>query len=550
VRREADTLGSSDVKRVARPTLDLATAHAYAATAAAVLEGVFMLARLVRVLTLSLMASVLAFSLAQTLVIARGTDALTLDVHRATDSPTATVLSHVFEPLLELTAEGEVVPRLATAWQVSPDGLTYTFTIRQGVTFHDGTPLTAEIVRGSLMRLWEPANAFAYRFLINAVTSMEAPDDTTFVMRLGQPFAPLLFHLTHIFTAIMNPAAIEAAGEDVVSRPVGTGPFRLGSWDRNNVLEVVRFDGYWGDRPALDAIQFRVVPEGTTRLALVESGEAHIATDVPPQDIARMDAHPQISVVTQPVVRTVYVYFNMLKEPFNDVRVRRAINYAVNKEEIVEFVMGNTARVSDSALPPRIFGYAPVENPYEYNPEMARQLLAEAGYPNGFSTTLFSPTSRYPQDIQTAEAIQSMLADVGITAEIETTSDFSAYIAITNEGPDTNRITMALLGWGVVTGDADYGLYPLLHSSQWRPTGNNRAFYRNAVVDDLLTQARTTGDQSLRAQLYADALQLIHDDAAWLFLHTISIPYAVRDNVDGVVFHFTERIIADGATIR
>ena len=508
-----------------------------------------MFARLTRVLALSLMASALAFSVAQTLVVARGTDALTLDVHRATDSPTATTISHIFETLMDLTQEGEIVPRLATDWNVSADGLTYTFTIRQGVTFHDGTPLTAEIVRGSLMRLWDVDNAFSYRFLINTVTEMEAVDEYTFVMRLEKPFAPLLYHLTHTFTSIMNPAAIEAAGEEVVSQPVGTGPFRFVAWDRNSRIDLIRNEDYWGERPAIEGLRFLVVPEGTTRLALIESGDAHVAIDVPPQDVARIDANPDVTVYTQPIVRTVYVYFNMLKEPFDDVRVRRAINHAVNKDEIIEFVLGGAARVSDSALPPGIFGYSPVGT-YEYDPELARRLLADAGYPDGFSTTLFSPTARYAQDIQTAEAIQSMLAEVGIQAEIETTSDFSAYIAITNEGPETNRVTMGLLGWGVVTGDGDYGLYPLLHSSQWRPTGNNRAFYRNTVVDALLSEARVTTDVGLRTQLYADALQLIHDDAAWLFLHTYSVVYAVRDNVDGLVFHFTERLIADEVTVR
>jgi ABC-type transport system substrate-binding protein len=508
-----------------------------------------MLVRSLRMAMALTVVTAFTWSLAQTLVVARGSDALTLDVHQATDSPTATVLSHIFETLFDLTPEGDVVPALATGYEVSDDGLEWTFTIREGVTFHDGTPLTAGVVRDSMMRLWDPDNAFSYRFLISAVTEMEAPDDTTFIMRLGQPFAPLLFHLTHTFAAIMNPAAIEAAGEAVVEQPVGTGPFRLGTWDRNNFLEIVRNDDYWGDLPAVEAVRFVVVPEVTTRMALIEAGEAHVAERVAPQDIARLDAHPDITVHNVASVRHIYVDFNMLMEPFTDVRVRRAINYAVNKEEIAQFVLGGQVRVADAPISPGIFGYTPIGQ-YEYDPERARELLAEAGYPDGFSTTLFSPTGRYLQDIQVAEAIQSQLAEVGINAEIETTSDFAAYIAITNEPPETNRITMALLGWGVVTGDADYGLFPLLHSTQWRPAGNNRAFYRNAMVDDLLAEARATADQSVRAALYEDAMQLIHDDAAWLFLYSESQVVAVRDNVEGLVIHPTERVLAFDVTIR
>ena len=508
-----------------------------------------MLARMLRIGTVLALLTALTWSLAQTLIVARGTDALTLDVHRATDSPTATVLAHIFESLFDLTNEGEIVPRLATGYEVSADELEWTFFIREGVTFTDGTPLTAEIVRGSMERLWNPDNAFAYRFLIAQVTEMEAVDDYTFVMRLDEPFAPLLFHMTHTFTSIMNPAAIEAAGEAVVEQPVGTGPFMLGSWDRNTSLEIVRNDDYWGDNATVEAVRFLVVPEGTSRMALIEAGEAHIAERVPPQDMARIDAHPEITVTIEPSVRTAYVYFNQFQEPFGNVLVRRAINHAVNKDEIVEFVLGGLGRVSDAPISPEIFGYSPIGT-YAYDPELARQLLAEAGFPDGFSTTLYAPTGRYLQDIQVAEAIQSQLAEVGINAEIETTSDFSAYIAITNEPPETNEVTMGYLAWGTVTGDADYGLYGILHSSQWRPLGNNRSFYRNVIVDDLLDEARSTSDLATREALYADAMRLIFEDAAWLFLHQESQVLAVRDNVEGLVIHFTERVIADNVTIR
>jgi ABC-type transport system substrate-binding protein len=247
-------------------------------------------------------------------------------------------------------------------------------------------------------------------------------------------------------------------------------------------------------------------------------------------------------------LRTIYIYFNNTMEPFTDPRVRQAINYAVNKEEIAEFVLGGAVRVSDAPISPGIFGYVPVGD-YGYDPEMARQLLAEAGYPDGFSTTLYSPVGRYLQDIQTTEAIQSQLAEVGIVAEIETL-EWAAYLELTRQPAESNTVPMAMLGWGTVTGDADYGLFALFHTSEHVPAGSNRSFYSNAMVDSLLDEARTNPDPALREQLYADAMQLIWDDAAWLFLHSETQLVAVRDNVVGLVIHPTERYLAHGVSLR
>jgi peptide/nickel transport system substrate-binding protein len=273
-----------------------------------------------------------------------------------------------------------------------------------------------------------------------------------------------------------------------------------------------------------------------------------VAVRVPPQDIARLNANPAVTVENVSSLRTIFIYFNHLQEPFTDVRVRQAVNYAVNKQDIAEFVLGGAVRVSDAPIAPGIFGYTPVGN-YDYDPERARELLADAGYPDGFTTTLYSPTGRYLQDIQVSEAIQSQLAEVGITATIETL-EWSAYLAKTNEGPETNEVPFAMLGWGTVTGDADYGLYALFHTSQHRPNGSNRAFYSNSVVDALLDQARTNPDASLRQQLYADAMQLIWDDAAWLFLHSETQLVAVREEVEGLVIHPTERVLAFNVNLR
>jgi ABC-type transport system substrate-binding protein len=484
---------------------------------------------------------------AQTLVIAQGTDPASLDAHVPSDSPSASVTSHIFETLYRLTPEGEIVPLLATGHEVSDDGLVWTIGLRDDVVFHNGAPLTAEVVKGSMDRFLDPANGFPFTFLLTRVSDVEVVDEFTVRFTLSTPFAPFLAHLTHTGTAIVHPDVVAELGDAHGENPVGTGPFRFEAWDRGTRVDLVRFDDYWGELPAIERLSFLAVPEDTTRMALVETGEADVAVRVPPQDVPRLNANPNITVQNVTSVRTIYIYFNQTMEPFTDRRVRQAINHAVNNAEIAEFVFGGAVRPSDAAVAPGIFGYSPVGG-YEYDPERARALLSEAGYPDGFSTTLYCPTGRYLQDIQTCEAIQPQLAEVGIDATIETL-EWNSYLELTRRPLEDNEITMAMLGWGTVTGDADYGLWALFHSSQFPPQFN-LGFYSNAIVDDLLDTARSTADDSFREQLYADALEIIRDDAAWLFLHSESQLVAVRDNVEGLVIHPTERYLAHTATKR
>ncbi len=500
--------------------------------------------RSIRTVLALAMTITLSWSMAQTLVIAQGTDPGSLDAHVPSDSPSATVTSHIFETLYRWEPTGEIVPHLATGHEVSSDGLVWTLSLRDDVVFHNGAPFNAEVVKGSMDRFLDLDNGFPFTFLLTRVQEVEVVDDFTVRFTLSSPFAPFLAHLTHSGTAIVHPDVVAELGDDHGANPVGTGPFRFESWDRGSRVNLVRFDDYWGDMPGVEGVSFLTVDEATTRVAMVETGEVDVAR-IFPQDVARVDANPDVTVYNVSGVRTIYIYFNQTMEPFTDVRVRRAINYAVNIEEIAEFLHGGTARPSDAAVAPGIFGYTPV-GAYPYDPERARQLLAEAGYPDGFSTTLYSPTARYPLDIQTSETIQSQLAEVGINATIETL-EWNSYLELTRRPAGENSITMAMLGWGTVTGDADYGLYALFHSSQ-HPPAFNLGFYSNVVVDDLLDAARSTDDNSLRQQLYADVLQILRDDAAWLFLYSEAQLVAVRDNVEGLVIHPTERLLAHTAS--
>ncbi|MFO7545949.1 MAG: glutathione ABC transporter substrate-binding protein [Trueperaceae bacterium] len=495
-----------------------------------------------------LAAGVFAWSAAQTLTIALPVEPASIDAHIPTDSPSAMVTSHIFDTLYRWdSVSGQIVPHLATSATMSDDGMSWTLVLRDDVVFHNGLPFNAEVVKGSMERLFDPATAAPFAWILGITESIDVVDEYTVRFNLSSPFAPFLSHLTHSGVAIVHPDVVAELGERHYEEPVGTGPFRVVNWDRGNRVVLERFDGYWGEAPGIEQLIFRTVPEDTTRVAMLESGEVDVAR-VPAQDVARVDANPNVTVSNVSGVRTIFIYFNHTKEPFTDVRVRQAMNHAINMDEIADFVHGGTARPSDAAIAPGIFGYAPVGR-YAHDPERARELLAEAGYPNGFDMVLHSPTARYPGDIQTSEAIQSQLAEVGINATIET-MEWTSYIPFTGRPVEENEVQMAMLGWGTVTGDADYGLYALFHTSQHAPAGFNRGFYSNAVVDALLDEARTSSDTSLRQQAYTDVLELLYQDAAWLFLHSEAQLVGVRNDVEGLVIHPTERYLAHGATKR
>lgn len=487
----------------------------------------------------------------RTLIIAQGTDPTTLDAPLATDSPSGTVARHVVETLFDYTPDGKIVPLLVERYSFSSDRRVLTLNLRRGIKFHDGTDFNAEAVKFNLERLISPELASAFAFLLRGrVSTFEVVDAYTLRLRMPEPFAPVLAHLSHSSTAIQSPAAIRRLGASYRDNPVGTGPYKFDRWQKGQFVELVRNDEYWGKKPAIERLRFLAVPEATTRMALVETGQAHVAVRVPPQDVQRLNARPEIDVVTTPSVRTIYFYFNQTKKPFDDVRVRKAFNHAINKDEIVKFVLGGFGRASDAPISPGIFGYSKIGS-YSYNPELARQLLAQAGYnaQNPLRITLHSPNGRYLQDIRVAEAVQSQLRAVGVQAQIQTL-EWGAYLAATNQPRERNEIQIAMLGWGTVTGDADYGLFGLFHTSQQAPNGFNRGFYSNPRLDRVLEQARVATNPQARQQLYKTAMQIIYNDVPWVFLHSEQQVTAIRREVQGFVVHPTERLIASEASFR
>ena len=478
-----------------------------------------------------------------TLTIAIGAEPEALDPVNMTSAPAATVGEHAVERLIYMEEDGELTPMLATEWESNEAGDVWTFQIREGVTFHDGEPLNAEAVKANLDRFIDPDVGAAYAFLLGDVESIEATGEYELTINLEDSFAPILSHLSHSFIGIISPASFEDLSPDeTTDAAVGTGPYELVEWNRGDSITMVRNDDYWGDAPEIENLVFNFIPEDSARMVALETGEADAVMRVPPQDADRLDADPDINVVYETSVRTIYLGFNYQEEPFDDQRVRQAFNYAVDKEAIVDSILDGNAFVADAPIVDAVFGHTSA-GPYEYDPERARDLLAEAGYEDGLEVTLHHPTGRYLLDATIAEAVQSMLAEVGVDLTLET-REWGSLLDFLAQPVDEAEYRMFMLGWGTVTLDADYGLYALLHTNQWNPDGNNRGFYENEDVDALLDQARVETDPATREELYGEAINLIWDDAPWLFLHNEGQINAERADVGGLIHHPLENLSA------
>lgn len=475
---------------------------------------------------------------ARTFSIAVGIDADTLDPAGQTTTTVANMVDYMFETLVAMDWEsGEVVPRLATSWEVSPDGLAYTFRLRQGVRFQDGTPFDARAVKFTFERLLNPDTRVPIRYVYAAIDSVEAVDPYTVRFRLKNPSGFLLGALTYTVAAIVSPEEVQRIGSaNLRLNPgrAGTGPYRFVEWVHGDHITVERNPDYWGDKPAYDRVVFRVMPDAGAREAALLAGDVQMAVLPPAPDVPALQRNPRVQVVAAPTVREIFLALNNQRKPFDDVRVRQAVNYALDKQTLINQVLFGLASVLDAPTTPFLFGYRrQQEGGWPYDPQKARQLLAEAGYPNGFEADLLTPNGRYIQDYQFAQAIAAQLSRVGIRARVRT-ADWPTFVSEVVKPLDQTSIHMLVLGWATPYPDADGELYGQFHSSQWPPRGLAPSFYRNERVDALLDEARRLADQERRRALYAEAQRLIWEDAPWAWLWSQKFYVAVDAGVEGV----------------
>lgn len=466
-----------------------------------------------------------------TLTYAAGSATQTLDPQFITDVTTFRGVGTMYEALTKQDENGKVGPGLATSWTVSPDKRTWTFKLRPGVTFHDGTPFNAQAVKFTYDRILNPATGSPRRSTLAMVESTAVVDDLTFRLTTKEPFAPLLAQLSAYNVYILSPAHVTKEGANFSKTASGTGPFKLQSWQPGEKLTVVRNDKYWGEKPRLDSVVFSVVPEDSARTLLLLSGQADVISELPYVMVKKLGSLDAVRVVRKPGYRTIYIGMNLAVAPFNDIRVRQAVGYAINKPALVQGVLSGIGTLGGSLESSVIEGTAKGLQPYPYDPAKAKKLLAEAGHPNGFTTDFMVTTGRYNMDRQVAEAIQGQLAAVGIKLNI-VSPEFGAYLAALNK----KNVPMFMSGKGSPTGDMDF-TQALLMASKGKMNYFN---FNNPEVDRLIEQQRVTVDPKERHRLLTDLQTKVYQDEPLITLYYEEQVWATRSNVHDVKVYVNE----------
>ena len=461
------------------------------------------------------------------IVIGLEAEPTSLDAHQISDYNSSRAAMEIYDQLVQFKDEStEIEPDLAEKWDVSDNGLVYTFYLKKGVKFHDGTDFNADAVKFSIDRQIDPKHPyhntgqFAYAdFTFGMVKKVEVVDDYTVKITLKERFAPFLGNLAMHAASIVSPAAVKKYGADFTKHPVGTGPYKFSSWNPGVEIVLKKNKDYFNGKAKVDTLIFKPITDPQTRLAELESGNIDMIVNIPPDDLSRLRADDNFQVIEQAGMHLWWTAFNTQKKPFNDIRVRQAVNYAINKESIVKDILKGTGEVANTVLPSTVWGHNAELKNYEYNPEKAKQLLSEAGYKDGLKVTYWVPESgsgmQQPQAM--AAAIQSDLAKVGIEVKIQTI-EWGAYLDKVFVPAAENEMDMHQMSWIGDNGDPDNFLYILFSSQQWPTAGFNDAYYKNKEVDQLLNDARVTEDKGERTKMYEKAQEIIMKDAPWVVI--------------------------------
>jgi len=491
------------------------------------------------------------------LVVAHAADVTGLDLVRVIDHESIEVGEILFEGLTRWQpGTTNVEPGLATAWQVSADGLRWTFELRPDVWFHDGTALDAGAVVFSFERVIDPRHpsyvggeaAPYWRGLLKDVKRVTAQGPARVEIDVAHPYAPLLGDLA-IFP-IVSPAAVRRWGPEFGRHPVGTGAFGFESWDTGEQVVVRRFERYWGQAPALERLVFRVVLDARQRLVDLQSGSVDLAAAILPDEQSFVELHPDLELLHTPGNDVSYLAFNMMHPPFDDLRVRRAISHAINKEPIVKLAYQGLAIPADGPLPPTQWGYHKPRKTYPYDPEEARKLLADAqarGVWDPAKVLRFyvpsTPRPYLPSPERIAQAIQANLAEVGIQTEI-VLQPFSDHLRSTRNGEHE----LCLLGWVGDNGDPDNFLQQLDRDRTQLGNAINVAFYRDGMVHSLLVDAQEATDRLERERLYARVQEQIAEDEPWVPLAHSQVAIAAHDDISGLILNPTGQVIYRAVT--
>ncbi|MCY6485664.1 ABC transporter substrate-binding protein [Clostridium aestuarii] len=476
---------------------------------------------------------------AKTLVFAQGTDPRGLDPAYVDDGESAKIIANVYDGLLRYKKDStELEPSLATEWKVSDDGKVYTFKLREGVKFHDGTDFNAEAVKVSIERQLPPkrTNDMPYAsFTFGEVEKVEVVNDYSVKITLKEPYTPFLANLAMVLAApIVSPTALEKYDGKLMENPVGTGPFKFVKWDKGQSIVLEKNEDYWDEEKAkVDKAIFQFTKENSVRATQLMTGAVDIIDGVDPNDVAQIEKSGA-TIYKRPGMNINYMAFNCERAPFNDAKLREAISYAINREELVKFLYQGYSSIANSQMPSFIPGFNDKVKPYEYNPEKAKTMLKELGKEKlEIKMIIYSNPRPYNTVGQKlAEAIQGYLLKVGIKSTIEPYT-WTEYKEKAKQGEGD----IMFYGWTGDNGDPDNFL-SLLDSKEIE-SSLNAAKYSNKKVDELLSKARRTPNGEERNKLYKDIQDILAKDAPWLPISSAEVMAGHSAKVKGFGYHPT-----------
>jgi len=478
---------------------------------------------------------------------ARVKDAVVLDPSHATDGLSLNTTNEVMQTLVQFKPGSfDVIGDAAQKWTSSPDGKTWTFDLRPGLVFADGTPLDAKAVKFNFDR-WRlpthPAHGnFAYSYYAvsfggfpGVITDVQAPAPTRVVIKLSKPLGPFLRDIAEQAFGLGSPQAILADPKAFEIKPVGSGPYQVAEWVRDDHITLVANPKWAGVKPFYQTVVIRDIPDQATSVLSIQKGDIDTLTDPRPDDAKALAKQHGISVVEQPSNNVSYLAMDVEKPPFGDVRVRRAVAYAIDVATMVKNLYSTGAVVADNWTPPGMLGANPAVKSYPHDVAKAKELLTAAGFPHGFSTTLSystAPRPYLPEPQRVAETIQANLAQVGVQVTLQP-SEWGVYLEKIRHG----QHEMCLIGWTGDNGDPDNFFYPLLDedSAHKDGTAQNYSFWRDPAFHKLMLQGQATVDEAKRKLVYQQANAMVHDQAPAVSLVHTSVPIVLKSSLKGFV---------------
>lgn len=441
-----------------------------------------------------------------------------MDPHNSNYNVDYSAVNGVLERLIGFDNNMKLEPQLATSWEASDDAKTFTFHLREGVKFHDGTDFNAAAVKANFDRLADQSQNLAKNSLFKVVDKVETPDESTVVLHLKEPFGAMINTVAHPSVVIHSPKALEEYGKGVEKHPVGTGPFKFKEWIPGERLVVERFDDYWDSEwPKVDSVTFYPVTESSTRASMLLSDEVQFVHILPAELSERVGSNDGYEVLEVPGITVWTASMNMLKEHFEDARVRRAFNLAIDQQAFVDVVYSGHGIVPDSPIAPDTRFHETQSPALSSDIEEARRLMAEAGYGDGLDITIWGVNNS--SGVRMLQFLKQQLSQIDVNATIVpmegATRSEKVFSSI---DPETAEFDMLLGGWSPSTGDADWHLRPVYATEGWIPKIYNMAFYSSEVTDKAIQDALNTADPEKRRAAYATAQKQIWEDqpVVWL----------------------------------